>query len=783
MKKWMLIFHILIIVIASSAETIEKTFSFHTYDFHEKEGFKILQMQGTRLMGKTGNPLLPCFSAVIILPPGEAVDAVRVITKNEVPLQVMKRIIPKQPARPLSDTIPIVFQMNKKVYEENAFYPQSQLLSTRTAFLNGYSVATILFTPVQYNPVSSQLVIHRDITLKIETVIDQKAMDALKFLRGSIADQDRLDQLCHDTHLLPRYVLNSVSESFNILVIVPAEFKSDFTEYKNFYLRKGLKTHILTVEEIQASYPGQDLQEIIRNAIIDAYQKGIEHVVLAGDAEHIPYRGFYCEVQSGDDLYKSTNIPSDLYYSALDGTWDDDGDHVWGEIGEEDLLPEVSIGRIPFSTKEDLDNQLHKIFTYQLKPVLGELRQPLLAAEKFWENPLSWGADYFDLLIGHHSDNGYTTQGIPENYNYVTLTDRDDGRWTSQDLLEKIEEGPSFIHHSGHSNTSYNLRMTSSEITDETFSAINGNDHNYPIIISHGCNSGSFDSDDCIGEIMVNIQNFALAYVGNSRYGWDNEGQTEGPSTHLHRELMDAFYGQKIETLGQAHRWSKINTAPWVNQPNEWEEGAQRWTFYGNNILGDPALAVWSDEPMVPSMTYERITLGYDEYLYVQVQIDQGTAEDFRCALMSQDSLIGVVTFDENGIAQLPFDSSEVASNRVELIVSGCNCLITSFPVDGLTNEEVPEKGILVFQNYPNPFNESTTFKYSLAEESEVKLRIFNIKGQLVKTLVQKEQTRGPHFESWDGTDELGHKVSSGVYLYHVQSGNREKIFKMTLLR
>ena len=66
--------------------------------------------------------------------------------------------------------------------------------------------------------------------------------------------------------------------------------------------------------------------------------------------------------------------------------------------------------------------------------------------------------------------------------------------------------------------------------------------------------------------------------------------------------------------------------------------------------------------------------------------------------------------------------------------------------------------------NYPNPFNPTTTFSYSLANESKVTLTLFNIKGQKIKTLVSENQTAGIHQVIWDGTDNHDKKVSTGIY-------------------
>jgi carboxypeptidase T len=76
--------------------------------------------------------------------------------------------------------------------------------------------------------------------------------------------------------------------------------------------------------------------------------------------------------------------------------------------------------------------------------------------------------------------------------------------------------------------------------------------------------------------------------------------------------------------------------------------------------------------------------------------------------------------------------------------------------------------------NYPNPFNPTTTFSYNLASESEVSLTLFNIKGQKIKTLVNENQTAGNHQVIWDGTDDNGKKVSTGIYFSHCDVNNGE---------
>ncbi|MBD3288411.1 S8 family serine peptidase [candidate division KSB1 bacterium] len=95
---------------------------------------------------------------------------------------------------------------------------------------------------------------------------------------------------------------------------------------------------------------------------------------------------------------------------------------------------------------------------------------------------------------------------------------------------------------------------------------------------------------------------------------------------------------------------------------------------------------------------------------------------------------------------------------------------------------ELPETFVL-YDNYPNPFNNLTTIQFDLAEPNNIKLRIYNINGQLVKTLVDGNRQTGSYRVRWDGTSDSGFAVSTGVYIYRLQAGNNLKIKKMLYLR
>ena len=85
-------------------------------------------------------------------------------------------------------------------------------------------------------------------------------------------------------------------------------------------------------------------------------------------------------------------------------------------------------------------------------------------------------------------------------------------------------------------------------------------------------------------------------------------------------------------------------------------------------------------------------------------------------------------------------------------------------------------------QNYPNPFNPITTINYSLKENSRVSLNIYNIKGQKIKTLTHNEFIKGDHSIIWNGDDNFGISVSSGIYYYKLNVNGKTKAIKKCLL-
>ncbi len=604
MKKSTLLLFSCLVSVALIAGSVRKSYTFSAGSLSPVGSYHSLRFDNTLSAGLAGEPALPYHSVALMLPPGEkAVDVV--ITRDElVTLPGSYMLYPQQEVTPVSGGLGGRFLKNEAVYRSDKAYPIVPTGSLINSYLNGYAFAMTTFTPVEYHPASGTLSYYRKVTITIRTRPDLEAGLAMKNLTASSGALKRVARFAQNPEMMTRYpAVKFASTGYKVLIITPAQFQSGFQDLVNYYNGQGKAAQVATLESM-ASLAGQDLQEKMRNYITAEYQaSGIEHVILGGDVEHVPYRGFYCYVVSGTG-YEEYNIPADIYFSSLDGSWNSNGDNKWGEPGEDDLLPEISVGRMSFSTAEELANMVHKSVSYQGNPVQEEMKKPFLAAEFLYDPPLTWGSDYLELLVDGHSDNGYFTHGIPSAVNNITrLYDNASFNWSTGQLLTEINQGHSFIHHCGHANSNYMMRLSNWDITNENFSQIDGVHHNYMLMYTHGCICGAFDDSDCISELCTTIDNFLVGGVFNSRYGWFNQGTTEGPSAHLHREFISALYHPDADSaeseLGAAHTMSKIMTAPWVGLPGEFEPGAQRWCHYDCNVLGDPAVKIWTDNPQV----------------------------------------------------------------------------------------------------------------------------------------------------------------------------------------
>jgi flagellar hook assembly protein FlgD len=89
----------------------------------------------------------------------------------------------------------------------------------------------------------------------------------------------------------------------------------------------------------------------------------------------------------------------------------------------------------------------------------------------------------------------------------------------------------------------------------------------------------------------------------------------------------------------------------------------------------------------------------------------------------------------------------------------------------------------VLYQNFPNPFNPTTTISFTLPSKTDTELSVYNVRGQLVRRLVQRSLDEGHNEYVWDAKDAHGNPVSSGIYFYRLRVGKKILTKKMVLLK
>jgi hypothetical protein len=189
-------------------------------------------------------------------------------------------------------------------------------------------------------------------------------------------------------------------------------------------------------------------------------------------------------------------------------------------------------------------------------------------------------------------------------------------------------------------------------------------------------------------------------------------------------------------------------------------------------FIGQPLLA----------LTHESVSIDVesDELATVVVTYSAGndnlqqvvSAAPQRVHLITLTDLLPGTTYT---LTILLHDMAGNVSKTVEQVIT-TKAIIVS------VTDAVPTKFALN-QNAPNPFNPSTTIQFSVAKSTPVILAIYSTTGQLIRTLVDGAMTAGTHQITWDGTDNTGRSVASGIYLYRLRTSDQVASKRLTLVR
>ncbi len=533
---------------------------------------------------------------------------------------------------------------------------------------------------------------------------------------------------------------------------------------------------------------GADSADKVRNFIKKEYEDHkVVFVVLGGDVEQIPYVRLYSESYDHNqtpDRLRKVYSGADMYFGTLDGNWNPNNNEMYGEPGEEDMFWEVYVSRFPVDSNAQLENILNKTIHYSETPHRDQVNNVLMVSSFLWDDygNTIWGADNIEYYVGYKDAYGWQTFGFPENkFDLTWLTDKESGAaagWTGKDLKAKIlTDKPAWIDHNGHSSTTYVFNIPSSRICSTFVNT--GAEQNYHIIFCGACYPGQFRVSDCFMEHMINSEMGAVATVSDWDNVMDDDDDNNSPSCLSMRFMHDALFNpnKRVHFLESMHAMGKealvavstnpdaINVAPYY--------GLLRYVSYNTNLFGDPALSVWSEtpkdltEPFEYTANTQKFTMNTPPYTWVALA-DPVTNEIFTTQLtgykynQNESFIVGDSTCMINDDE---YKAKYSSLSSIKMIIKAHNYLPAEFTFPTSVTQSKLNNTLKQFM--VKVINSRIVINFILQKKELVNLSLYNVKGALIKTVVNEKLNSGNNqFNYNSGT------LSSGVYYCTLKYSN-----------
>ena len=412
----------LIAALPAHSETIKHTVELSpaSVSLSDAGGKTMVSVDDYRTMTDAGLPSLPYQVVTILLPPGEKVDGFDVEVSAALDLSITSPVA-VAPAM-VSEHGHIGSGGALAGAAKRGVFPGESVRYMGMGYWHGRAIASFAVFPLRTN--DGVLTLNETVGITVRTAPDERADEVVRrerhrpLLEAQFARS--LERRVVNPEMNARYLGFAQPTSgkqprgfaptsypslegspVDYLIITSDALAAEYQRLADWKTAKGVPTVIRTTEWIAANgKQGVDLQETLRFFIQDAYAKwGIKFLLLGGDTDVMPPRYGYSRWHKG-----GTKATADLYFSCLDGSWNDTHDQLWGEgvngvpFDNPDLFAEVYQGRIPFSDVSGVSTMIDKILSYEQAVVTDHLDKHLMLAEVLF--PTDWPLDPVITLNG-----------------------------------------------------------------------------------------------------------------------------------------------------------------------------------------------------------------------------------------------------------------------------------------------------------------------------------------------------------------------------------------------
>lgn len=591
---------------AQDAEGIEIEYRVPMPEFNSVSGQEGVSVSCGNTMREVieGKPVMPYIVSKILLPPGKTVASLNIdVLDSSVVMEKVNVEYGSAPVRLIEGAQCRVAKPDALIYGSTRGYPEKSVMLHSVQKRRGVLYAIVKIYPVTFYP--SLLEISYKSSFKLRVMLRELPKES-EIMRVCLKDFQTLDfenpeminaigrdlnNRCLST------VLRDNGKRYSYVIITNEEMRSStvspnlksLADQRNV---SGFSDTIVTVESIYQEYLGVDKQEKVRSFIKDAYNVWeTDFVLLGGDSNIVPVR--FINVVDGE----VSEVASDAYYQCLDGSYNDNGNELWGEANDGvngqdvDLSPDVFLGRASAENVEEMSNFVSKVIAYE-KSVWSKnsfLTNAVFVGEKLMnlKDSVSYGKFYMDEIKEGSNLHGYSTKGFSECSDVgITTVYEYDNDWPSdgikqqefmRDKINSNEIG--YINHLGHSTLKKNMKMYRGQ---ERFLSNSNPVFHY----SQGCFVGRFE-DDCFGERFISENRGGMwSAVLNSHWGIGRSDNTDGASQALQRQFWDAYFGEGKLYVGECFADQREDN---IHRVAHNVEDPERWGYFVSNLLGVPA--------------------------------------------------------------------------------------------------------------------------------------------------------------------------------------------------
>ncbi len=443
------------------------------------------------------------------------------------------------------------------------------------------------------------------------------------------------------------------------LIVTPRTLDTVFAPLVRWRQKTGLNSACRALEWITANYPGQDPAEKLRNYLkYCARDSGLKYLLLGGDVDLIPVRKAFAMACSAGLHPREDSLPCDLYYSCLDGNWDADGDGVYGETEDSvDLYPDIYVGRVPANSLEEARAFVDKLIAYESGITNDYQTNTLLSAAILWHDP------YTDEAIAKER---IATQAFPAGYAPIHKLYESQMVVTVDTICALLNQGFGFFNHCGHGWYNALSLAQGATLRNQDVDALT-NTIRTGIGYSIGCWTTAFDLDAIAEHFIRNPHGGAVAFIGNSSYGWGSPGNPGfGYSDRFDFRFFKELFIDPEPRIGEIVARTKLFFVPY-----SFEANVYRWHQYCLNLLGDPAMPVFNRSPMPLSVSRPSYLIAGENSVWLTVQDPNGPVAGANVTIIQNSTLLARGKTSSTGTICLPATIS--TDSTVGLTVTALN--------------------------------------------------------------------------------------------------------------